>query len=55
MVNKNLCISCGTCLGICPVEAISWDSEGYAVIDSKCVKCKTCEGVCPTNAIKIKD
>ena len=33
MVDKNKCIGCGTCVGICPVGAISFDEDGKAKID----------------------
>jgi len=55
MVNKNVCIGCGGCVGICPVEAISLTEEGIAQIDyNKCIKCLSCQNFCPVNAIKIK-
>ena len=45
------CVSCGTCAGECPVEAIS-DGDGNSVSDADtCVECGTCAGVCPTEAI----
>ncbi len=54
MVDKNKCIGCGTCVGMCPVGAISFDENGKAKIDKdKCIKCHTCEGVCPVGAIEI--
>lgn len=54
MVDKKKCIGCGTCVQLCPVGAISFDSDGKAVIDpAKCIKCGTCEASCPVNAIKI--
>ncbi len=44
------CISCGSCAGECPVEAIS-EGEGKYVIDSDtCIDCGTCESVCPVGA-----
>lgn len=53
MVNKNLCIGCGACVGICPVGAITMEN-GVAKIDySKCIKCLACESLCPVEAIKI--
>lgn len=56
MVNGRKCISCGTCLEVCPVGAISWGEDGKAKIDQKkCIKCHTCEGACPVGAIEIKD
>ena len=55
MVDKKKCIGCGTCVAICPVEAISFSKEGYTVIDQKkCIKCGACQASCPVNAIKIK-
>ena len=51
-IDKAKCISCGTCIAICPVEAITYDSDGKAIIDqTKCIKCGACKGVCPVNAI----
>lgn len=53
MVNKNLCIGCGSCLGVCPVGAISM-VDGQANINyNKCIGCKMCENICPVGAIKI--
>lgn len=51
-VNKEICVGCGTCIGACPTQAISFDKDGKAVIDQKkCIHCGTCAGVCPVNAI----
>ncbi|MCQ2204449.1 MAG: 4Fe-4S binding protein [Bacteroidales bacterium] len=45
------CVSCGSCAGECPVEAIS-EGEGKYVINAEaCMSCGTCAGVCPTGAI----
>lgn len=54
MIDKKKCIGCGTCVGICPVGAISMDKDGKAVIDKNiCIKCHACEMSCPVAAIKI--
>ena len=45
------CVSCGTCAGDCPVEAISEGDETYVIDADTCVDCGTCAGVCPTEAI----
>ena len=45
------CVSCGTCAGECPVEAISEDDDKYVIDADTCVDCGTCAGVCPTEAI----
>ena len=55
MVDPKKCIGCGTCVNMCPVEAISFDKDGRAQINQDiCIKCGTCEAVCPVNAIVIK-
>ena len=45
------CVSCGTCAGECPVEAISAGDPIYTIDPAKCVGCGTCAGVCPMEAI----
>lgn len=55
MVDKNKCIGCGACVGMCPVGAISMQN-GVAVIDENiCIKCGLCENMCPVGAIKINN
>jgi ferredoxin len=54
-VNLDECFSCGTCVSLCPVEAISIDKDGSVVFDrEKCVgsTCSACVDACPTRAIK---
>lgn len=52
-INKETCIGCGACTGVCPVTAISLDSDGKAQVDeSTCIECGACVGACPVSAIK---
>lgn len=54
MVDKSKCISCGTCVAICPVGAISFGADGKAEIDkAKCIHCGACQASCPVEAIDI--
>jgi uncharacterized Fe-S center protein len=47
-----VCKRCRQCIKICANGAISYDAEGYAVIDpDKCVGCGRCIGWCNFNAI----
>ena len=49
-VITDACVSCGTCAGECPVNAIS-EGDGKYVIDADtCVSCGACAGVCPVGA-----
>jgi ferredoxin len=46
------CISCGACVGDCPVDAIS-EGDGIFVIDAeKCIDCGACAPSCPVDAIQ---
>ena len=45
------CISCGSCAGECPVEAISEGDDMYVIDPDVCTDCGSCVSVCPTEAI----
>lgn len=51
-VNKDVCIGCGSCVGSCPVVAISLVDGKAEINQETCVHCGTCAGVCPVNAIE---
>ncbi|MCQ2278181.1 MAG: 4Fe-4S binding protein [Bacteroidales bacterium] len=44
------CAACGTCIGECPVGAIS-EGDIYKIDADACASCGTCVDVCPTGAI----
>ncbi len=53
-VDEDLCIYCGGCYSLCPVEAIMFEADYKLIfIDEKCTACKNCEDACPVRAIKI--
>ena len=42
-----VCVQCGKCIDICPVNAIKQDKNGVIRIDkNKCVGCLSCVGFC---------
>lgn len=45
------CISCGSCAGECPVEAISEGASHFEINPDTCIDCGTCAGTCPVGAI----
>ena len=54
-VDTEKCFSCGSCVALCPVEAISIDKELTVKFDKeKCVgsTCSICVDACPAKAIK---
>jgi Fe-S-cluster-containing hydrogenase component 2 len=50
VVDKDACVGCETCVGTCPVEAISM-VDGKALVDESCIECGSCVSVCPVSAI----
>lgn len=41
------CVKCGSCLNVCPTDAIKIKEDGIAIIEEKCVKCGRCQETCP--------
>lgn len=54
-VDKDKCISCGSCVKFCPTNAITVNEGEIAVIDiDACVGCGACENICEEDAIKLE-
>ena len=54
-VDSDKCFSCGTCIALCPVEAISLAKDCSVEFDKeKCLgsTCSVCVDACPARAIK---
>jgi electron transfer flavoprotein alpha subunit len=51
LINEKRCTGCGTCLDVCPTEAIQI-VDGHATITLECMGCGACPRVCPEGAIK---
>lgn len=54
-VDSEKCFSCGSCVALCPVEAISVGEDSAIKFDKgKCVgsTCSICVDACPARAIK---
>ena len=54
-VDSDKCFSCGSCIALCPVEAISLAKDCTVQFDKeKCVgsTCSVCVDACPSRAIK---
>ena len=54
-VNEDLCTGCGTCVKLCPYNAIRKDEQGIArVNDVLCKGCGVCAASCPEKAINMR-
>lgn len=51
VVDESVCVGCESCVGACPVGAISVDGGKAKVDADACVECGTCVGTCPVSAI----
>ena len=47
VINKSLCMGCGSCAAACPTRAVSMDA-GRPLVDKEiCIKCGSCSVQCP--------
>ncbi len=47
------CISCGACVGICPLNCIYLDEWRIGFDEGVCTRCGICVRACPVGAITI--
>ncbi len=53
---KEGCLQLGSCIEVCPVDAISQKENGHIEVDPKlCISCGKCVDICPHNVIKLVD
>ncbi|NCB70036.1 MAG: 4Fe-4S dicluster domain-containing protein [Bacteroidia bacterium] len=50
-VDVDLCIGCGVCVEICPVNAIVMNDDKAFIIEDMCRNCQKCVRACPVGAI----
>ncbi len=47
------CLQLGSCIKVCPVDAIDYDDEGRVWVDrDRCIACGKCVEVCPTGVMR---
>ena len=54
--DENRCMSCGACVGLCPMKALVYDAKHKVeLIEAKCngVTCGLCVDACPVRAIRL--
>ena len=53
-INKDVCIGCEACTGVCPVGALSMNDGKSTCDESACISCGACAGTCPVGAITVE-
>ena len=48
-----LCIYCGACVGVCPLNCIYLDETRITFDEKICTRCEICVKACPVGAIEI--
>ncbi len=52
-VNKKNCTGCGSCVDVCPTEAIKIDGDIAKVEQEECICCETCIDECSVGALSM--
>jgi ferredoxin len=53
-VNEIDCVGCGTCLEVCPMDAIDLEEATAIVDEERCIGCGVCANSCPEDAIELQ-
>ena len=51
-VDREKCVGCEACVGVCPVGTIAI-VDGAAKVGDECIECGACVGECPSEAISL--
>jgi ferredoxin len=52
---QDLCDFCGTCVAVCPHDAIELKETEWLLIPDRCTACGHCVQVCPLAALEAND
>jgi len=56
VIDEDLCVGCGTCVSLCPTDAIVMNGSDQAERDpNACLGCGICARSCPEEAISLKE
>ncbi len=53
---RNLCTRCGTCIGVCPEQALGIEADFYPrLLPDQCTRCGLCKQTCPGGKVGFQD
>lgn len=53
--NVERCDFCGTCVAVCPHDAVELFEARLDIDDEKCTLCKNCVDICPFRSLEFVD
>ncbi len=53
-IDEGSCTSCGTCVGQCPVAALTMGDRFPVVNADRCITCFCCQEICPSKSITLQ-
>jgi len=52
-IDEEKCTGCGSCVDVCPVDALKLENDKAKVYEDTCIDCGTCVDECPVEAIEL--
>jgi len=52
-IDNKRCDFCGTCVAVCPVDAIELKESSITVDEKRCTRCGDCVDVCPLGVLEV--
>jgi MinD superfamily P-loop ATPase len=50
-VDEQICLVCGTCVGICQANAMYLGNDRLNIVEKICTRCGKCVQICPVKAL----
>ncbi len=54
-LNNDKCDRCGTCIGVCPTNALLLLTASLVIDSDRCNTCERCVVICPFGALSLAD
>ena len=51
LIEEDKCDFCGTCVAVCPVDAIELAEARIEIIEERCIDCDLCVYICPIEVL----
>ncbi|MDZ7797119.1 MAG: 4Fe-4S binding protein [Candidatus Marinimicrobia bacterium] len=55
IIQNERCDLCGTCIAVCPEDALTLHEHGLIIDREKCTECLLCVNICPVAALENKN